>query len=78
MTDQDFQDKQTQALCLLPPEFHATLSYMAYERGHSAGREEVLGILQGLAGDLLPAVRAYTERLKRDIAHANIESDRRF
>lgn len=78
MTDQQFQDKQTQALCLLPPEFHAPLSYRAWETGHAYGHEEVLIHLTEMADALVPAVRAYTDRLKREIAHANIESDRRF
>jgi hypothetical protein len=78
MSDQEFQDKQTQALCLLPPEFHAPLSYRAWETGHAYGHDEVLIHLKELADALLPAVRAYTARLKDEIAYANLESDRRF
>lgn len=78
MTDQQFQDEQTRILCLLPVEFHGPLSYRAWETGHAYGHDEVLIHLKELADALLPAVRAYTERLKRQIEHANIESDRRW
>lgn len=48
----------------VPEEFRSVLSFMAYQRGHSAGDDEVLGVLQGLINDLEPAINAYTERLR--------------
>lgn len=46
----------------LPPEFAAFVSYNAYERGHSAGQEEINGIAEGLAADLLPHVQEFIRR----------------
>lgn len=52
-------------LAELPPELRSAVSYMAYERGHSAGFEEVLGILKNLVyelkgpiGDLITRIRS--------------------
>ena len=53
-------------LLQVPDEFRSTLSYMAYERGHSAGESEVLGILRELIYDLKPAIDKYTERLNKN------------
>lgn len=47
----------------LPTEFRSVLSYMAYERGHSAGQAEVELILAGLVNDLSPAILAFEKRL---------------
>ena len=54
---------QSEILQRVPEEFRSTLSYMAYERGHSAGAVEVEGILKGLISDLLPAIQAFEKRL---------------
>lgn len=43
----------------VPIEFHPTLSYMAYERGHSAGQAEIILILQELVNSLLPPIREF-------------------
>ena len=47
----------------LPEEFRSAISYMAYERGHSAGEDEVLSILKELVSDLLPSIKAFEKRL---------------
>lgn len=57
-------EKSTFLLESAPQEFRATLSYMAYERGHSAGEDEVELVLEGLIADLSPAIREYTKRMK--------------
>lgn len=49
----------------VPEEFRATLAYMAYERGHSAGDEEILMLLRELVSNLLPAIKAFEEKLAR-------------
>jgi hypothetical protein len=46
---------------MLPEEFRSTVSKMAYDRGHSAGEEEVLLILQDLVSDLLPCFEKWLE-----------------
>lgn len=48
----------------LPPEFRGPLSYMAWERGHSAGQDEVDMIFRGLVTDLLPAIQAFEKHIK--------------
>jgi len=73
MTDQEFADKQTKALCLLPPEFHGPLSQLAWDRGHSSGHDEVLTHLSDLADTLVDPVRALVARIKRESS-----PDRRF
>jgi hypothetical protein len=57
--------KETELLAVLPEEFRSTLSSMAYDRGHSAGLEEVVSILDQLVYDLTPAIMAYTNRLTK-------------
>jgi len=52
MTANEYQIQESELLSKIPPELRSVLSYMAYERGHSAGYEEVLGVLQGLVSDL--------------------------
>ena len=47
----------------IPEEFHSALSYMAYERGHSAGEEEIRNILMGLVEDLKPSFEKYEHRI---------------
>ena len=48
----------------LPPEFRGPLAYLAYERGHSAGQDEVDMIFRNLVTDLLPAIKAFESRIK--------------
>lgn len=50
----------------VPKEFQATLSYMAYERGHYAGQEECNCILRRLVFDLLPTIRKFEARIRRE------------
>jgi hypothetical protein len=45
----------------IPNEFWNTLNYMAYERGHAYGEEEVFNILVGLVSDFAPAFKKYKE-----------------
>lgn len=51
-------------LLQVPLEFRSTLSYMAYESGHSAGEDEILSILKNLIADLKPAIEKFEARLK--------------
>jgi hypothetical protein len=50
-------------LSKVPPEFRSKLSYMAYEKGHSAGEEEIELILEELINDLLPCIESFEKRL---------------
>lgn len=47
-----------------PQEFWSALSYYAYEKGHSAGEEEINNILAGLVFDLMPSIKAFEKRIR--------------
>lgn len=60
------QTKEDAILSKVPEEFKGPLSYMAYERGHSSGRDEVQLILSELVHALLPAIKSFEQAvLKR-------------
>ena len=61
--DQEFILRET------PPEFRSILSYMAYERGHSAGESEVARILRELVYDLTPAINEFAKRIRVELAN---------
>jgi hypothetical protein len=63
MTDEEYEAEKLRIVAAVPPEFQSKLAYMAYERGHSAGCEEIILILQALVDDLKPAIDAFAERL---------------
>ena len=60
----DLTAKEKELLALVPEEFRSVLSNMTYDRGHSAGLEEVVSVLENLVYDLTPAITAYAHRLK--------------
>lgn len=65
MTQEDFEARESELLARLPEDFRSTISYMAYERGHAYGYNEVLGHVESLVYDLLPAIEAYTARITK-------------
>ena len=64
MTDEEYSTKSAEILSEIPQTFHSFVSMQAYDRGHSAGYEEVIGIMQSLVYDLKPAIAAYTSQIK--------------
>ena len=64
MTSKEFIDKQTELLETIPREFHAMVSYYAYEHGHSAGYDEILSIMGGLIADLAGPITAYADTIR--------------
>jgi hypothetical protein len=66
MDSQEFLDKEEKLLAELPVEFRSTISVMAYERGHAYGHNEVLGHVQGMVYDLLPAIQAFESRIRSE------------
>lgn len=48
----------------VPEELKSSISWMAYERGHSAGQDEVASYMREMVSDLLPAILAYGIRMK--------------
>jgi hypothetical protein len=68
MTDEEYDAKQKEIFAEfnIPQELKGALSYMAYERGHSAGVEEQAIILRNLASDLSQPLQDLIARIKRD------------
>jgi hypothetical protein len=73
MTSEEFVIEQDKILKEIPEEFKSALSYMAYERGHSAGHEEVMGILKELVNDLKQPIADFQKRISMEIHNAMIE-----
>ena len=48
----------------IPQELRGTLSYMAYERGHSAGESEVCNILSEMCYNLKEPLKTLSNRIK--------------
>ena len=59
MTPVEYDEECQDILRNVPEQFHVALQSMAYERGHSSGYEEVLGMLRDLVDSLLPAIKQY-------------------
>lgn len=67
MTEDEFLSRQIELLDKLPSEFRSWASSKAYEDGHSGGREEVLGVLQGLVSGLPEVISKYTDRVTSQV-----------
>ena len=69
MTEAEYDQECDEILTDVPEEFHSVLRDMAYDRGHSSGREEVVGILRDLVGHMSPVVKKYHKKVT-DVATA--------
>ena len=67
MNEVEFANKQAELLEDIDPIFHSTLSYMAYEREHSAGYEEIIGCLMGLVDDLTKPLKLAKEKWQNEV-----------
>ena len=63
MTNEEFKRREEDLLRKLPPEFHAAVSYRAYELGHAYGHSEVLSHVGSLVDMLEEPIANYTKRL---------------
>jgi hypothetical protein len=63
MTEEQFRDQEDEILKDVPIEFHGPLRGMAWDQGHSAGFEEVIGDLREMVYRLKPAIAEYTARI---------------
>ena len=63
MTHEEYSNKQTELLKDIPVEFHNTLSYMAYENGHSNGYEECIIYLKEYISNLKDPIKQFQQRL---------------
>ena len=66
MTSEQFT-KQKELLERVPIELRPALSYMAYEKGHAYGNQEVLIILENLVSDLEEPLNNLVKRLTGQI-----------
>lgn len=65
MTEAEFNEEESSILSDIPEEFHSTLSYYAYEKSHSYGREEVISTLRELVDSLREPIKNYTKRIAK-------------
>lgn len=63
MTQEEYTAAVADLLAGIPQEFREALSAMAWVRGHSAGYEEVIGILGGLVNDLKDPIHKFANRM---------------
>ena len=66
MTEEECTKTQAEILKKLPKEFHSAVSYMAWEDGHSAGYEEVIGILREMVGNFEKPIQEFEKRIRRE------------
>lgn len=66
MTDEEFTAEEAEILKPVPPEFRNTLTMAAYDRGHSAGHEEVINELRALVYILLPPISEFERRIAHE------------
>lgn len=63
MNSEEYNEELAEAIEELPEEFQSYVSHAAWERGHSAGYEEVVNIAREMASDLLPHLQRYQKRI---------------
>ena len=63
MTEKEFQEELDKELSQIPTEFHPFINKQSWDRGHSAGYEEVLNIAQEMTYELKPCVAKFEDRL---------------
>ena len=63
MTEIEYEARKDEILSQLPKEFHGAIGWQAWERGHSAGYEEVIGCLDEMVDALVKPIKEYTERI---------------
>ena len=67
MTSEEFVNAEAQLLNQLPEEFRSYASSTAYDHGHSAGYEEVIGYLRGIVNGLREPVIKYRKRVEINV-----------
>ena len=68
-TDLDKYDAvMTETVAKLPPAFRTYVRNSAYQRGHSAGYDEVISIARGMVYELAVAIEQYEKDLEAAIS----------
>lgn len=65
MTSDEFCKERDESLADLPTEFQSVISGIAYDRGHSAGYEEVMGHIDELVSAFSGPIANYRARIER-------------
>ena len=63
LTSYEFSKIQEEELAQIPEAFRAWVSYYSYEKGHSAGYEEILLYVHNLVSELVPVISKYNEQI---------------
>jgi hypothetical protein len=61
MTDEEYVEEMNELLKDIPKEFHDFVRNDSYDRGHSAGMEEVISHACDLVFNLKPCIEAYKQ-----------------
>jgi hypothetical protein len=69
MTPEEFNLREAELLVRLPEELRSAVGYMAYERGHAYGHEEVLGHVADMVSQLEQPVQELIARVQREAIH---------
>jgi hypothetical protein len=77
MNHEEYEEELTKAIEDLPPEFREYARQTSWERGHSAGYEEVVSIASGVTYDLLPHIQQYHNRIVRTEQKSSSAAGRR-
>ena len=67
MTEAEYEAKSTELLSRIPYQLRGALSYMAYERGHASGLEDMWGNLQDLVWALEDPVKELIKAIENPI-----------
>lgn len=63
ITNDEFNQELAEALEGIPDEFKTFVNQSSYDRGHSAGMEEVLNIANELVSELSPCIEAFRQSI---------------
>ncbi len=66
--ERTIREQTAEVMARLPEDegLRCAISYMAYEKGHSGGLDEVYSQLVGLVGDLEKPLREFEDRCRRE------------
>lgn len=62
----EFNQQEAELLARLPEELRSTVSWIAYDRGHAYGHEEVLGHVREMVNELEEPIQKLIERVQRE------------
>ena len=66
MTDYEYAEKQTALLKDIPEELRGGMVYLACERGHAYGNDEIFSELTDIVSNLQEPIKKVEERIRRN------------